>query len=70
MFNSKWLISVAGPTFSGTTASWPLAQTYSFTLPSCIPDGQYLLRIEQLAIHNPYPAGTPQVSSPPNDDCA
>ena len=27
------------------------ADTYSFTFPSCVPDGEYLLRIEQLGIH-------------------
>lgn len=38
-----------------------LLETYSFTIPDCVPDGEYLLRIQSLAIHNPYPAGTPQV---------
>jgi hypothetical protein len=39
-------------------------QTYSATIPSCIPAGDYLLRIEQMAIHNP--------GSPPQfyDACA
>ena len=27
--------------------------SYSATIPSCIPAGDYLLRIEQLGIHNP-----------------
>ncbi|KAI1826360.1 glycoside hydrolase [Xylaria intraflava] len=48
------------PDFSTGTATWDLAQTYSSTLPSCIEDGDYLLRIQQLAIHNPWPAGIPQ----------
>lgn len=38
-----------------------LSETYSFTIPDCVPDGEYLLRIQSLAIHNPYPAGIPQV---------
>jgi hypothetical protein len=29
------------------------AATYSVTIPSCIAPGEYLLRIEQLGIHNP-----------------
>lgn len=36
---------------------------YSAKIPSCIPDGEYLLRIHSLGIHNPWPAGIPQVSS-------
>lgn len=47
-----------GPTFPGGT--WNLQQTYSFNIPSCIPAGDYLVRIQSLAIHNPYPAGIPQ----------
>jgi hypothetical protein len=53
-------IADIGPTFSGGQAQWDLSQEYSFTLPSCIPDGEYLLRIQQLGIHNPWPAGVPQ----------
>ncbi|KAF3014795.1 hypothetical protein E8E14_011518 [Neopestalotiopsis sp. 37M] len=49
-----------GPTFSGSTATWDLAQSYSYTIPTCIASGDYLLRIQQLAIHNPWPAGIPQ----------
>lgn len=37
-----------------------IAETYTFDFPTCIPDGEYLLRIEQLGIHNPWPAGIPQ----------
>lgn len=37
------------------------AVTYQVTLPVCIPNGEYLLRIQSLAIHNPYPAALPQV---------
>jgi hypothetical protein len=59
--DGKWAkIADIGPTFNGGSASWQLAQTYSFNLPTCIPDGEYLLRIQQLGIHNPWPAGIPQ----------
>jgi hypothetical protein len=37
-----------------------LAVTYSYKIPASLPNGDYLLRIQQLGIHNPYPAGTPQ----------
>jgi len=47
-----------GPKFPGGT--WDMKSTYSFNLPSCIPAGDYLVRIQSLAIHNPYPGGTPQ----------
>jgi len=49
-----------GPTFSGGTATWDLESNYSVTLPTCLADGDYLLRVQQLAIHNPWPAGIPQ----------
>ncbi|KAH8805901.1 glycosyl hydrolase family 61-domain-containing protein [Xylogone sp. PMI_703] len=50
-----------GPTFNADgTSTWPLAQTYSYNIPPALPNGDYLLRIQQLAIHNPYPAGIPQ----------
>ncbi|EHL00249.1 putative endo-beta-1,4-glucanase D [Glarea lozoyensis 74030] len=47
-----------GPKFPGGT--WDLKQTYTFNLPKCVPSGDYLVRIQSLAIHNPYPGGTPQ----------
>ncbi|KAI1081235.1 glycoside hydrolase family 61 protein [Whalleya microplaca] len=47
-----------GPTFSGGQASWNMQAQYSSTIPKCIPDGEYLLRIQSLAIHNP--GSTPQ----------
>jgi hypothetical protein len=53
-------IADVGPTFSGNSANWVMSQTYSFKLPTCLPDGEYLLRIQQLGIHNPYPGGIPQ----------
>lgn len=36
------------------------SESYSVTIPSCLPAGEYLLRIQQLAIHNPWPSGIPQ----------
>lgn len=47
-----------GPTFNPVT--WPLSQTYTASLPASLPAGEYLLRIEQLGLHNPYPAALPQ----------
>ncbi|KAI9655271.1 MAG: hypothetical protein M1821_005418 [Bathelium mastoideum] len=52
-----------GPTFpTSCAANWTadLQQTFSFTIPKSVPNGDYLVRIQQLAIHNPYPAGIPQ----------
>lgn len=67
-------IKEIGPTFSGGQAKWDMSSkyicsvkvpvskhfivSYSVSLPSCIPAGDYLLRIEQLGIHNP--GSTPQ----------
>ncbi|KAI0201938.1 glycoside hydrolase family 61 protein [Astrocystis sublimbata] len=47
-----------GPKFGGGQAQWTMAGTYSGNIPKCIPDGEYLLRIQSLAIHNP--GATPQ----------
>jgi len=49
-----------GPNFSSGTAVWDLEQSYQATIPASVPNGDYLLRIQQLAIHNPWPAGIPQ----------
>lgn len=50
-----------GPTFNTDgTSTWDLEQSYTYSIPSALPNGEYLLRIQQLAIHNPWPAGTPQ----------
>ncbi|CCT75380.1 related to cellulose binding protein CEL1 [Fusarium fujikuroi IMI 58289] len=49
-----------GPTFSGSTSTWPMYISYTFNLPTCIANGEYLLRIQSLGIHNPWPAGIPQ----------
>ena len=38
-----------GAVFPGGT--WTLSDTYTFTIPSCVPSCDYLLRIQQLAIH-------------------
>ncbi|KAI2625838.1 glycoside hydrolase family 61 protein [Hypoxylon sp. NC1633] len=46
------------PNFSSGQATWTMQGTYSFTIPKCIPSGEYLLRIQSLAIHNP--GGIPQ----------
>lgn len=55
-------IAEEGPTFSGSTATWPMRDSYTYKVPTCLASGDYLLRIEQLAIHNP--GGAPQVSFP------
>ncbi|KAJ4002543.1 hypothetical protein NW752_012464 [Fusarium irregulare] len=49
-----------GPSFSGSSSSWPMYLSYTFNLPACIANGEYLLRIQSMGIHNPYPAGDPQ----------
>ncbi|KAI3391660.1 hypothetical protein diail_6998 [Diaporthe ilicicola] len=46
-------IAEEGPTFSGGSATWPMRDSYTYSIPTCISNGDYLLRIEQLAIHNP-----------------
>jgi hypothetical protein len=59
---ASWFkIKDIGPTFDASgTATWDLEQSYSVTLPASLPSGDYLLRIQSLAIHNPYPGGIPQ----------
>ncbi|KAH9861569.1 hypothetical protein J1614_011319 [Plenodomus biglobosus] len=51
-------IKEIGPTFTNGQATWDMSLTYSVTIPSQVPAGEYLLRIEQLGIHNP--GSTPQ----------
>ncbi|KAI1338119.1 glycoside hydrolase [Xylariaceae sp. FL0016] len=59
--SGEWFkIKDFAPDFSSGTAVWDLSQSYSGTIPTCIEDGEYLLRIQSLAIHNPWPAGIPQ----------
>ncbi|KAI0399545.1 glycoside hydrolase family 61 protein [Xylaria palmicola] len=47
-----------GPKFTNGQAQWTMSGTYTGTIPKCIPDGEYLVRIQSLAIHNP--GATPQ----------
>ncbi|KAH7360118.1 glycosyl hydrolase family 61-domain-containing protein [Rhexocercosporidium sp. MPI-PUGE-AT-0058] len=56
----RWFkILEIGPVFKGSgDPTWPLWQTYTYRIPPATPNGEYLLRIEQLAIHNP--GSTPQ----------
>ncbi|CZT12651.1 related to cellulose binding protein CEL1 [Rhynchosporium agropyri] len=54
-------IQDVGPTFgAGGAVTWPLAQSYTYTIPKSLPNGEYLLRIQQIGIHNPWPGGIPQ----------
>lgn len=46
------------PDFSSGQAVWTMSDAYTYNIPTCIPDGEYLLRIQSLAIHNP--GSTPQ----------
>jgi len=46
-------IGEIGPSFSGGQATWDMSDNYSGTIPAAVPNGEYLLRIEQLALHNP-----------------
>ncbi|KAK3995720.1 family 61 putative glycoside hydrolase [Cladorrhinum sp. PSN332] len=47
-----------GPSFNGGSSSWPMRNSYQYNIPKCIKDGEYLLRIQSLGIHNP--GSTPQ----------
>ncbi|KAF1987951.1 lytic polysaccharide monooxygenase [Aulographum hederae CBS 113979] len=45
-----------GATFGGASqngGSWDLTDAYTATIPKCIADGDYLLRAQQIALHNP-----------------
>ncbi|KAF8245461.1 hypothetical protein K440DRAFT_555835, partial [Wilcoxina mikolae CBS 423.85] len=42
-----------GPSFASGQAVWPMTIEYDAVIPKSIPSGNYLLRIEQLALHNP-----------------
>ncbi|KAI5784735.1 glycoside hydrolase family 61 protein-like protein [Geopyxis carbonaria] len=42
-----------GPTFADGAAKWEMADSYAATIPESVPSGEYLLRIEQIALHNP-----------------
>ncbi|KAG4433219.1 hypothetical protein IFR05_011301 [Cadophora sp. M221] len=56
----RWFkILEIGPVWKGSgDPTWPLYQTYTYRIPPATPNGEYLLRIEQLALHNP--GGVPQ----------
>ncbi|KAI1371610.1 glycoside hydrolase family 61 protein [Hypoxylon crocopeplum] len=59
--SGEWFkIKDFAPDFSSGEAKWDMSGSYSYTIPSCIEDGEYLLRIQSLAIHNPWPSGIPQ----------
>ncbi|KAK4141054.1 glycoside hydrolase [Dichotomopilus funicola] len=34
-------------------SNWPLRDSYTSNIPKCISDGEYLLRIQQIGLHNP-----------------
>jgi len=52
-------IAAIGPSFkSSCSATWDLSKSYKVTIPKSVPSGNYLLRAEQLGIHNP--GSTPQ----------
>ncbi|PVH76227.1 lytic polysaccharide monooxygenase [Cadophora sp. DSE1049] len=43
-----------GPTITPSAIEWPDSTnkpSFTFTIPSCVPAGQYLMRIEQIALH-------------------
>jgi hypothetical protein len=46
------------PHHSTATEDSHRTDSYQYNIPKCIPNGEYLLRIQSLAIHNP--GGTPQ----------
>ncbi|KAI1088041.1 glycoside hydrolase family 61 protein [Rostrohypoxylon terebratum] len=59
--SGEWFkIKDFAPDFSSGQAVWDMSGSYTYTIPSCIEDGEYLLRIQSLAIHNPWPSGIPQ----------
>ncbi|KAF2268534.1 hypothetical protein CC78DRAFT_613236 [Lojkania enalia] len=52
--STDWFkIKEIGPEFNDGQAQWDMSFSYSAQIPSCISPGEYLLRIEHLAIHNP-----------------
>ncbi|KAI6088328.1 glycoside hydrolase family 61 protein [Hypoxylon rubiginosum] len=59
--SGEWFkIKDFAPDFSSGQAVWDMSGSYTSTIPTCIEDGEYLLRIQSLAIHNPWPSGIPQ----------
>ncbi|KAK6530272.1 hypothetical protein TWF694_003634 [Orbilia ellipsospora] len=55
-------ISEWGPVISQGSINWPQlgASQYKFTIPSATPSGQYLVRIEQIALHSAAQVGQAQ----------
>lgn len=52
-----------GPTITESAIEWPDSTNklqFKFTLPSCIPAGQYLMRIEHIGLHGAGAAGGAQ----------
>ncbi|KFY55231.1 hypothetical protein V497_07119 [Pseudogymnoascus sp. VKM F-4516 (FW-969)] len=51
-----------GPTGLGTQLAWPsdAATSVSFTIPSATPDGEYLVRVEHIALHSASASGGAQ----------
>ncbi|KAF3931290.1 Endoglucanase-7 [Dactylella cylindrospora] len=50
------------PTITSSSISWPSGQTtVSVQIPSCIPAGQYLLRVEHIALHSAGSSGGAQI---------
>jgi len=52
--------------YSATAILMITVGSYTYNIPACISDGEYLLRIQSLAIHNPWPSGIPQVPASSN----
>ncbi|KAF3920656.1 Endoglucanase-7 [Orbilia brochopaga] len=49
-------------TITSSSITWPSGQTtVSVKIPSCIPSGQYLLRVEHIALHSASSAGGAQI---------
>ncbi|KEZ46562.1 hypothetical protein SAPIO_CDS0358 [Scedosporium apiospermum] len=55
-------IAETGPTITSSSLQWPSdgKSTLSVTIPRCIPDGDYLLRIEHIALHSASAVGGAQ----------
>ncbi|KAH7094183.1 glycoside hydrolase [Auriculariales sp. MPI-PUGE-AT-0066] len=51
------------PTFSGGTISWPSSgkTTVNWAIPSALPSGEYLLRVEHIALHSASSTGGAQL---------
>ncbi|EPS41576.1 hypothetical protein H072_4524 [Dactylellina haptotyla CBS 200.50] len=50
------------PTITSSSISWPSGQTtVSVKIPTCIPSGEYLLRVEHIALHSASTSGGAQL---------